>query len=131
MTVAICSIEGCNKPILSRGWCNKHYIRWRKYGDPETLLAKRNQYSDVNPEDRFWRKVNKTETCWLWTAGVSAKEAVTSRVNVLRGDTIARKNALKTHCIRGHELSESNLRKRVDGKRDCIPCIKERVSSQL
>jgi hypothetical protein len=20
------------------------------------------------PEERFWRKVNKTETCWLWTA---------------------------------------------------------------
>lgn len=22
-------------------------------------------------EDRFWSKVNKTETCWLWTAGRS------------------------------------------------------------
>lgn len=21
-----------------------------------------------SPEERFWRKVNKTETCWLWTA---------------------------------------------------------------
>lgn len=23
------------------------------------------------PEDRFWRHVNKTDTCWLWTANVS------------------------------------------------------------
>lgn len=23
--------------------------------------------------DRFWRKVNKTDTCWLWTAGVTGR----------------------------------------------------------
>ena len=23
-----------------------------------------------SPEDRFWEKVNKTDTCWLWTAYV-------------------------------------------------------------
>jgi len=30
-----CSIEGCqNTGKLRRGWCNKHYWRWRKHGDP-------------------------------------------------------------------------------------------------
>lgn len=24
----------CPKPILARGWCNAHYKRWRKTGDP-------------------------------------------------------------------------------------------------
>jgi hypothetical protein len=24
------------------------------------------------PEERFWAKVDKTETCWLWTAGTSS-----------------------------------------------------------
>ena len=24
----------------------------------------------MNVEDRFWSKVNKTDTCWLWTAGI-------------------------------------------------------------
>ena len=24
-------------------------------------------YKGKSPEDRFWAKVNKTETCWLWT----------------------------------------------------------------
>ena len=23
------------------------------------------------PEERFWRKVNKTDTCWLWTGGAN------------------------------------------------------------
>lgn len=33
-----CSILQCDKPAASRGWCQKHYTRWRRRGDPETLL---------------------------------------------------------------------------------------------
>ena len=29
-----CTIEGCGKPILGRGWCAMHYARWQTYGDP-------------------------------------------------------------------------------------------------
>lgn len=31
-----CVIEGCGKPISvkSRGWCEAHYSRWRRHGDP-------------------------------------------------------------------------------------------------
>lgn len=29
-----CSIGGCEKPTLARGWCGTHYQRWRKHGDP-------------------------------------------------------------------------------------------------
>lgn len=31
----VCSIEGCNNPRSTRGWCAKHYARWRKHGDAE------------------------------------------------------------------------------------------------
>lgn len=30
----VCSISGCGKPHLARGWCTAHYRRWRLYGDP-------------------------------------------------------------------------------------------------
>lgn len=30
---AICSVEGCGKPHLARGWCESHYRRWRRHGD--------------------------------------------------------------------------------------------------
>jgi hypothetical protein len=30
----ICSVEGCEKPYLSKGLCNAHYIRQRKHGSP-------------------------------------------------------------------------------------------------
>lgn len=29
-----CSIEDCGKPVVSRKLCSKHYMRWRKFGDP-------------------------------------------------------------------------------------------------
>ena len=29
-----CSVEGCAALVESRGWCSKHYQKWRKYGDP-------------------------------------------------------------------------------------------------
>ena len=30
-----CSVDGCGNRAVSRGFCDKHYKRWRKYGDPE------------------------------------------------------------------------------------------------
>lgn len=29
----VCSVEGCDRPRKSRGWCNTHYERWRTNGD--------------------------------------------------------------------------------------------------
>lgn len=29
-----CSIPGCGRSVLARGWCNRHYCRWREHGDP-------------------------------------------------------------------------------------------------
>lgn len=34
MTKGTCSIESCGTPVLCRGWCSKHYARWRATGDP-------------------------------------------------------------------------------------------------
>lgn len=31
----LCSIPNCGKPAVNiRGWCGKHYTRWRRHGDP-------------------------------------------------------------------------------------------------
>lgn len=35
----ICSIDSCKSQVLARGWCRKHYLRWRRNGNPERALT--------------------------------------------------------------------------------------------
>ncbi|MBY6005380.1 HNH endonuclease [Salipiger bermudensis] len=62
-----CKIEGCNKPKFGRGWCSKHYAKWRKYGDP--TVVRQNQAHGLCEFERFWMNVSVSEGCWEWTAG--------------------------------------------------------------
>ena len=39
MTRKICSIENCNRRAITRGWCQKHYARWTRHGDPNIVLT--------------------------------------------------------------------------------------------
>ncbi len=34
-----CEIPGCGRPHLARGWCQRHYAKWNKYGDPLKVVA--------------------------------------------------------------------------------------------
>lgn len=42
-----CSIDGCNRPVKTRGWCALHYQRWYHHGDPKPDLV-------VAGEPRRW-----------------------------------------------------------------------------
>jgi HNH endonuclease len=48
-------------------------------------------------------------------------EAVTTRENLLRGVGPSAQNAVKTHCLRGHELAGANIRETKKG-RICREC---------
>lgn len=58
-----CSVVDCDRFVLARGWCGKHYQRWQKYGDPQ-------QVSVIVGDDvrRFWSYVARDigDHCWLW-----------------------------------------------------------------
>lgn len=49
------------------------------------------------------------------------------RDNVLAGNTGPARNAAKTHCDYGHELSGRNLRFAVNGSRQCRACDRRRA----
>jgi hypothetical protein len=61
----VCEIDGCDKPVESRGWCRAHYKKWFKYGDPTVVRNKRVVISDgckncttcdrVLPLEEFYR----------------------------------------------------------------------------
>lgn len=42
----ICSIEGCEKPHYARGWCKKHWYRWRRHGDPLAIMKAEPVYAE-------------------------------------------------------------------------------------
>ena len=62
MTKRTCSIDGCDGGVDARGWCSKHWKRWRNHGDP---LAT-HQPRGANP----WACVDQSggpDSCWPWT----------------------------------------------------------------
>jgi uncharacterized protein YerC len=62
----VCCIKGCDIRVYGLGMCKGHYDRTKKYGSPvghPTMAAR--VYRKSAPE-RFWDRVYKTESCWIW-----------------------------------------------------------------
>lgn len=61
-----CSTEDCERPIRARGLCACCYNRALKKGE---LPPSAGRWPNRTLEERFWGKVEKTDGCWLWSAG--------------------------------------------------------------
>ena len=62
-----CSIDGCEKTNdIRRGWCNAHYLQWRKYGDPLVRT------SFDSPEESFAARTEWQGDCLVWTGARNA-----------------------------------------------------------
>jgi hypothetical protein len=61
-----CSYDGCERKYYALGWCEMHWRRVRKYGNPEGGPT-----THAPAEVRFWRGVEKKgpDDCWLYTRG--------------------------------------------------------------
>ena len=59
-----CSIDGCSRPSNARELCSTHYMQQRKAG-----LIPVGTRARGTIEERFWRFVEKTDSCWSWTGG--------------------------------------------------------------
>lgn len=59
-----CSIEHCTARAKARGWCNRHYKLWQRNGDPTKTVIR-------HIEENFWRRVDKSESCWNWTGRIN------------------------------------------------------------
>lgn len=75
-----CVLDECEGLRVAKGYCDKHYRRWKKHGDP-------NKVETIIGDDlaRFWSHVDiGTDGHWLWRAAVNEKGYGTWR---LRGAT--------------------------------------------
>ena len=60
-----CQIKLCERPNKARGLCKVHYSEYR-------ISPNFEKKPKISQEERFWLKVEKTETCWNWTAHKTA-----------------------------------------------------------
>lgn len=69
MAAKSCSI--CGEEVIARGWCWRHYQRWRRYGSPE--LPTRPSPATVPVMQRILERttIDPVSGCWVWTGGQS------------------------------------------------------------
>ena len=70
-----CSAPGCSRPRAKREWCNAHYIRWRRYGDPLGGRLRLNRNLGLEEREvfaHFMAGSPPAEGCWDWTAATAA-----------------------------------------------------------
>lgn len=58
----LCTSEGCSSPSISRGLCGAHYMRDKRAG-----LFQDVRRAEAPVSERFFRFVDKTDLCWIWT----------------------------------------------------------------
>ena len=61
-----CSVKYCSKKHYGKGYCEMHLARIRRGNPVGDAKLQRIINNDI---DRFWSKVSKTDTCWLWKGG--------------------------------------------------------------
>lgn len=68
-----CKIDGCGKPIKTKGWCDGHYKKYWRYGDP--LATGQLAPNGLTREELFLRKVDKSDPdgCWRWKGKVNRR----------------------------------------------------------
>ncbi len=75
MATRICSIEVCGEPAFARGWCQGHYKRWHRRGDPKASPRTRRVKTTEGEPLRYLNSVLDgpwSEECVAWPFGQSS-----------------------------------------------------------
>jgi hypothetical protein len=120
--------RGHDTPCLVwQGAVNKQgYGRFSWQG--KTVLPHRLAYESVRgeiPSEIDGQRAVMDHLCRVHACvNVAHLEVVTNGENVLRGDTVFAANALKTHCVKGHEFTPENTGRNSRGNRTCLTCVR-------
>lgn len=101
-----CKIDHCNLPSRSRGWCEKHYVRWYRHGSPHTTLR--------NRESVTWEHLLSKSTLNPKTSCIEWNQSTSTGYGVLQ---------YKGKVVRTHRISyELNIGPIPDGLFVCHHC---------
>lgn len=72
-SMRVCNVEGCNKKYFARGYCKKHYSRYRRNGNPNIVLREYHGYVETS-EYHIWasmknRCYNNTQQNYKYYGG--------------------------------------------------------------
>lgn len=59
-------MDDCERRVYGHKFCQLHYQRWKKTGDPLGMLGKKG----MTAAERFWSRVDTSDgpdACWPWT----------------------------------------------------------------
>lgn len=65
-----CTLQGCDHPHYGKGYCSKHYQRWKRHGSPEPDDF-RCRYD--SPEQSFAARTTPSGDCLLWTGSTTRR----------------------------------------------------------
>lgn len=128
-TKPACSIEDCEAPAYCRGWCGKHYSRFKAHGDP--LFMKRQRYGDIqcavddceNPRRKRewcgthysrWRRrgsVADEHQAWVWDDFDAC---------VVCNDAIPEGNGFRRYCSGSCAVMASRGERQL--AKECVQC---------
>ena len=90
-----CTVKKCNAEYYAKGFCERHYKRNAKYGDPLAGVG-----NHAPPEQRFWRFVSerKPGKCWVFSGGGKKSRYGQFQVNSENRDhTLAHRYSYQIH----------------------------------
>lgn len=115
--VTVCSIDGCEHTIANhRGWCDKHYCRWKRHGDP--LVAHKRYRTSTDPirSKRICTKCKETKPLTAFSADKDSGDGVryrckecTSEIGKETRDLVKERERSKRYYLKNKEKSKNRL----------------------
>jgi hypothetical protein len=90
-----CSLTGCSEVATRRGWCEIHYMRWYRHGDPTVLKKRGRQPKEVDGTSGWCKDV---EGNWWFITGRQRYRGE-ERICEMCGETFLFKSAYAKHQV--------------------------------
>jgi len=108
VTTKTCSIDGCSSPHKARGYCRRHYMLWRRHGNPLTTAAA------PRGAPMAWiidNAKHSGDACLLWPfsrlangrAQISGGSAARVMCEIVNGPPPSDQHEAAHSCGKGHE----------------------------